>query len=59
MAKFRLYIWDGKKTKIFVTAAKAIQQDLEVTCSDPQWQTDWTSNYITSSGFDLYAFKTA
>lgn len=59
MAKFRLYIWDTKKAKVFVTAAKATRQDLEVSCSDPQWQTDWTSHYITSSGFDLYAFKTA
>ena len=57
-AKFRLYIWGRNKSKVFVTAAKAVQHDLEVTRSVPEWQTDWTSNYITSSGFDLYGFKT-
>ena len=58
MAWFRLYIWSKEKRKIFVTAARATHHDLEVTCGDPQWQTDWTSDYITSSGFDLYALKT-
>ena len=58
VARFRLYIWSGNKRKVFVTAAKAKRQDLEVTGSAPQWHTDWTSDYITSSGFDLYAFKT-
>ena len=58
MAKFRLFIWGRNKSKILVTAAKAVQCDLEVTRSVPQWQTDWTSSYITSSGFDLYGFKT-
>ena len=59
MARFRLYIWDSEQQKIFTTVAKASQQDLAVTCADPQWQTNWTSDYITSSGFDLYALKTA
>ncbi len=59
MARFRLYIWNAEQRKIFTTAVKASQQDLAVTCADPQWQTDWTSDYITSSDFDLYALKTA
>lgn len=59
MARFRLYIWSTGKSKVFVTAAKATQQDLKATSVEPQWQTDWTSDYIASSGFDLYAFKTA
>lgn len=58
LARFRLHIWDTQKKKILVTALKATQQDLETTSVEPQWQTDWTSDYITSSGFDLYAFKT-
>ena len=58
MARFRLYIWSTGKAKVFVTAAKATQQDLKATSVEPQWQTDWTSAYITDSGFDLYALKT-
>lgn len=58
MARFRLHIWDTQKKKILMTAIKATQQDFETTSVEPQWQTDWTSDYITSSGFDLYAFKT-
>lgn len=58
VARFRLYIWDMQKKKILVTALKATQQDFETTSVEPHWQTDWTSDYITSSGFDPYAFKT-
>ena len=59
VARFSLHIWDAQKKKILVTAIKATQQDFEATSVEPRWQTDWTSHYITSSGFDLYAFKTA
>ena len=57
MARFSLHIWDAQKKKILVTAIKATQQDFEATSVEPRWQTDWTSDYITFSGFDLYAFK--
>lgn len=58
MAKFSLYIWDAQNRKISVTMHRATRKDLEITKSVPQWQTDWTSQYITSSDFDLYALKT-
>ena len=58
MAWFRLYIWSTNRTKIYVTMSKATVQDLERTKAFPQWQTDWTSEYITGSGADLYALKT-
>lgn len=58
VAKFRLYVWNTERTKIFVAATRASRQDLTVTQSEPQWQTDWTSDYIIGSTFDLYALKT-
>ena len=58
MAWFRLYIWSTNRTKMYVTMSKATVQDLERTKAFPQWQTDWTSEYITGSGADLYALKT-
>lgn len=59
MAKFSLHIWSQSGKSIPITAAKAQKQDLSVTTLEPKWQTDWTSDYITSSGFDIYAFKTS
>lgn len=58
MAKFRLHVWNTESTKIFVAATRASRQDLAVTQSEPQWQTNWTSDYILGSTFDLYALKT-
>ena len=58
VARFRLHIWDAQKNRVLVAATKATRQDLEVTSDEPRWQTDWSSDYITSSGFDLYTFKT-
>ena len=57
MAKFRLFIWGRNKSKILVTAAKAVQCDLEVTRSVPQWQTDWTSSYITKRAVKPLPFR--
>lgn len=59
MTRFHLYILDAENTKVFVSVKRATVQNLKVTYADPQWQTNWTSDYITSSGFSLYAFKTA
>lgn len=38
---------------------KASAQDLGVTATDPKRRSDWASDYITKSGFDLYAFHTS
>lgn len=59
MARFLLYVVRNKnKDKVSVTAKKATTQDLSITSANPSWQTDWSSDYITKSGFDLYAFHT-
>lgn len=59
MARFSLYVVvNANKGKVPVTAKKATAQDLSVTTADPKRQTDWTDDYITESGFDLYAFHT-
>lgn len=58
VARFKLHIWNVKREKVFAAAVKATEEDLECTGLPPKWQTDWTSAYITDSGFDLYALKT-
>lgn len=58
MVRFGLYIWDRHGKKIPSFTIKATKEDLESTITDPTWQTDWTSEYITQSGFDIYAMKT-
>ncbi len=59
MARFSLYVLTrANRNKIPVTAKQATAQDLSVTTAEPKWQTDWTDDYITKSGFDLYAFHT-
>ena len=37
--------------------SKASKRDLEATIA-ASWQTDWTSDYITTNRFDLYSLKT-
>ena len=39
-------------------ALKATRKDLEATLAAPVWQTNWTTEYVTGSGFDIYALKT-
>lgn len=57
MARFVLHIWDTDRAKVLVFISKADKRDLEATIAAP-WQTDWTSEYITTDRFDLYALKT-
>lgn len=58
MAKFELYVWDRAKKKVPARAFRATREDLEATAATPAWQTDWTSEYITGNGFEVYALKT-
>lgn len=57
MARFVLHIWDMDQARVPVFMSKADKRDLEATMADP-WQTDWSSEYITTNRFDLYALKT-
>lgn len=44
---------------VSVTVTPADRTDLEVTHNDPQWQTDWTSEYLSDSTVEKYAVKSA
>ena len=58
IARFRLFIWDRDGKKIPAQPLKATRNDLETTLVEPVWQTNWTTDYITKSGFAIYALKT-
>ncbi|MCI8741001.1 MAG: hypothetical protein HFG10_13055, partial [Oscillibacter sp.] len=58
MAKFELFLWDRAGKKVPAKALKATKEDLESTVAIPVWQTDWTTEYIAESGFEIYALKT-
>lgn len=42
-----------------VTVTPANRIDLEATYSVPQWQTDWTSEYLSDPTVEKYAVKSA
>ncbi len=58
--RFSLFVTDEQTDgQIAVFMKKASMEDLSVTTMPPEWSTDWTSDYILNSGFDLYAMKTS
>lgn len=57
MARFELFVWNREGKKVPVRALKATRKDLEATLTTPVWQTNWTTEYVTESGFDIYALK--
>ena len=57
MARFTLHVWNGDRMKVPVMMSRAVKEDLEVTVGS-KWQTDWSSEYITTSQFAVYALKT-
>ena len=58
VAKFGLFVWDREEKKVPTQVLRATGKDLEITTTAPAWQTDWTTEYITGSGFEIYALKT-
>ena len=44
---------------VSVTVTPADRTDLKVTHSVPQWQTDWTSEYLSDPTVEKYAVKSA
>lgn len=46
----------GEKMSVRIVPAE--ESDLEVTRRAPTWQTDWTTEYVMESGFEIYAMKT-
>lgn len=58
VAKFELFVWDRAGKKVPTKVLRATREDLESTAAAPVWQTDWTTEYIVESGFEIYALKT-
>jgi len=58
VARFELFVWDRLGKKVPAKALRATREDLEFTVASPVWQTDWTTEYIVESGFEIYALKT-
>lgn len=56
--EFKLFVYDRMKQRVSVTVEPMTQQDAARTSEEPKWQTDWNSEYIAQSGFDIYALKT-
>lgn len=57
--RFSLFITEEQTgSNVAVSMTKASLDDLSITNRPPEWNTDWTSDYILNSGFDLYAMKT-
>lgn len=58
VARFKLFVWDQEEQKVPAQILRATRKDLETTIAAPAWQTDWMTEYITESGFEIYALKT-
>lgn len=56
--RFQPFVYDSENRWVAVTIAPMTPQDAIETTKEPRWQTDWTSNYIAKSGFDIYGCKT-
>lgn len=52
------YILDRAGKKVDVTIEPASADDLRTIDITPQWQTDWTDDYLHQKDFLLYAVKT-
>ena len=55
--KFVPYVYDEDNNQIPVSISHATKEDLESTNDEPVWQTSWTEDYLTKSGFECYAVK--
>ena len=56
--QFELFVINAKGEKIPVRMKQMTEEDAKTTIAEPFWQTDWTSDYIAKSAFDLYSLKT-
>lgn len=52
-------IHSDKAEKVAVKIIPATQQNLAATNADPQWQTDWESEYLADPAVDKFAMKLA
>lgn len=44
--------------RVSVRIAPMTQQEAESATKNPEWQTDWASEYISRSSYEKYAFRT-
>lgn len=56
---FEPYIETTNKDKVSVVLRKMRKTDAAQTKREPAWQTDWTSEYITTSPYEKYAVQAA
>lgn len=56
--RFQPFVYDRENQRVLVTITPMTQQDALETTKKPRWQTDWTSDYIQKSRFDVYGCKT-
>lgn len=57
--KFCPYILDQTGKQIYVIIEPALAEDFQTQKVTPQWQTDWTNDYLHQKDFLLYSVKTA
>ena len=57
-----MYFWPfvvqantGNEVEVTIDVAESV--DLNATCIEPVWQTDWTSKYLFAPDIDKYAVK--
>lgn len=56
--QFRPFVYDAMNQQVSVAIEPMTPQDAATTTREPQWQTDWTSEYISKGKFDIYGLKT-
>lgn len=55
--RFVPYVLDSTKNMISVSIERMTDVDAAQTNQTPQWQTSWTSDYLTNARFEKYAAK--
>ena len=56
--QFRPFVYDAANHQVAVVIEPMTSQDAATTTTNPRWQTDWTSKYISKGKFDVYGLKT-
>ena len=58
IVQFRPFVYDATNQQVPVAIKPIEPQDAATTIKEPRQQTDWTSEYISNSKFDIYGLKT-
>lgn len=57
MMQFRPFVYDTAEQKVPVAVEPMTPQDATTTTKEPQWQTDWASEYILKSKYESMGRK--